>query len=156
MHSVDLNTIVVSVDEIIPGLYLGNEAASQSARWFAAVRPALIVNASRNISSPWLGKARYIRVPVDDPGAGCSMDNKHILAMRLCLPFVIRTIYHHLAIGYPVFVHCHAGAQRSAIIVLVYLMSIGYSYDAAMQKIILRRPVAFYGGTHVNFAPVLD
>ena len=54
--------------------------------------------------------------------------------------------------GKTVLVHCHQGIQRSCTIVAAYLMVTNkMSLVNAINLIISRRPIAFWGGKGVNF-----
>jgi hypothetical protein len=163
----DFNTFMVSADEILPGLWLGNEATSQSPDFMHQNKIKLVVNASKDIPSKFLdrdlnhGKIYYIRVPVDDPGIGgvkFGQKNKDVSVMRKSLPLVLQVILKARQKGWNVLVHCHAGAQRSAIIVASYLLTRGYAMtpDDAITQVIRKRSIAFFGGSSVNFKAIFD
>lgn len=158
MNKIDFNYSVVSADEIIPGLWLGNEAASQSESFINNNNIKLIVNASKNINSKFLNLIHYLRVPIDDPGAvyTCSQ-NTEVRALRSMLPLILEKIKLFREKGMNVFIHCHAGAQRSAAICAAYLIYRGYASNtaAAVEFIVRKRPIAFYGGKHVHFRDAL-
>jgi predicted protein tyrosine phosphatase len=153
---IDPNNIIVSADEILPGLWLGNEAASQSASFMKKHKIGLIVNATKHIPSKFLGKIHYIRVPVNDPGIH-SGDNEDVDIMRISLPLVLAYIYKFRRAGKNVLVHCHAGAQRSAIIVAAYLLFRKHAKNIndAINQVIKHRGIAFFGGSSVNFRRAL-
>jgi protein tyrosine/serine phosphatase len=153
----DINHYIVSADEILPGLWLGNEATSQNEEFMKKHNIAVIVNASRDIPSKFLGNIYYIRVPVDDPGY-VRGDDKNVKIMRKSLPLVLEIIKRALLRGINVLVHCHAGAQRSAIIVAMFLLKNGHarSSDHAVELVVQKRPIAFFGGDSVNFHAVFD
>lgn len=159
----DPNSYLVSVDEIIPGLWLGNEAASQDADFMRRANIRLVVNATNEVPSKFLGSIHYLRVPVNDPGIFGYMGHTDTLhpdvhIMRECLPRVLACIRKFRSKGYPVLIHCHAGAQRSAIIAAAYLIHTGRcrSPAQAYKKIVNRRSVAFFGGASVNFRKALE
>jgi protein-tyrosine phosphatase len=55
----------------------------------------------------------------------------------------------------PVLVHCHAGMQRSACVVAMYLIAInGLKVEEAIAYIKQRRPIAFTPG--VNFLKAIQ
>jgi protein-tyrosine phosphatase len=159
----DPNTYLVSVDEILPGLWLGNEAVSQDAAFMKSKRIALVVNATNEVSSKFLGSIHYIRVPVNDPGIlgyASHTDGLHpdVRIMRDSLPLVLMCIRKFRKAGHSVLIHCHAGAQRSAIIAAAYLIYSGRcsTPEQAYKKIVGKRSVAFFGGTSVNFRKALE
>jgi len=156
----DFNTFMVSVDEIVPGVWLGNEAASQSEEFIRKQGIRLVVNASKNIPSKFIGKIHYIRVPVDDPGIGgvrFGVKNRDVHIMRKSLRTVLNIIHRARRRGWPVLIHCHAGAQRSAIIAAAYLLDSGEvsTPDEAIKMVVQKRRIAFFGGYSVNFRDVL-
>jgi len=157
----DYNHFVESADEILPGIWLGNEAVSQSRNFMKKNRIKLIVNATKNIPSKFLGKIHYIRVPVDDPGtlsARAEHIDENITIMRESLPIILMAIHKFHSKGHPILIHCHAGAQRSAIITAAYLLYIQAEKTTqdSIEKIISKRGVAFFGGRSVNFRSVLN
>src|SRR5271165_1208410 len=130
MNKIDFNYNIISADEILPGLWLGNEAASQSESFIKNNNIRLIVNASKNITSKFLSLVHYLRAPIDDPGAiyTCSQ-NTEVRALRSMLPLILQKIKLFREQGMNVFIHCHAGAQRSAAICAAYLIYRGHVVD---------------------------
>jgi protein-tyrosine phosphatase len=75
--------------------------------------------------------------------------------MHECLHATLAAIHATRMRGGHVFVHCHAGRQRSACVVAAYLiLYCNMSKDSAIQFIKSKRRVAFIPG--INFEPVLD
>ena len=72
------------------------------------------------------------------------------------LPGALRFIRREHALGRNVLVHCAAGQQRSAAIVVAYLMFFNnMPLDKAIKYVRSKRPIAFFYGMHVNFMPTL-
>jgi hypothetical protein len=156
----DYNTFIESVDEIIPGLWLGNEAISQSEAFMKKNNIKLIVNATKNIPSKFLGKIHYVRVPVDDPGilsARVESMDEDVKMMKESLSLILYVISRFHKKKCNILIHCHAGAQRSAIIVAAYLLYSGTvdNPQKAINQIIEKRGIAFFGGRSINFRNVL-
>ena len=132
MSFIDINSYISSYTQILPGLWLGNEAASQNEDFIRKNRITLIVNCSKKIPNtfenrmfgqPTIPGIRYIRLPVNDPGPLVSPSrNQDNLDMIILIPQAARAIHHALQRGEHVLVHCHAGAQRSASVVIYYLL----------------------------------
>ena len=90
------------------------------------------------------------RIPVDDD----RQDNS-LYVMYLYLPKIIQIMKFHIQRGENVYVHCHAGMQRSACVVAAYLMAThGITPNQATQFIKKIRPIAFT--PKVNFQKSLD
>jgi protein-tyrosine phosphatase len=157
----DYNTFVESVDEILPGVWLGNEATSQSKDFMIRNNIKLVVNASKNIPSKFLGSIHYIRVPVDDPGIPgilTTRQNEDVKIMRECLPIVLSAIHKFQKKRKNILIHCHAGAQRSAIIMAAYLLYSGIcdEINDSINHVVKKRNIAFFSGKSVNFIGVFD
>lgn len=166
---------MVSANEIVPGLWLGNIRASRDENFFQRAGIRAVVNAANDGESPFADKGvQYFHVPVDDPGPGVDPSDENIVIMTATLPQVVEWIFEHRRRGHPVLVHCHAGAQRSAAIVTAYLFShagvrlpgAGFTggnpkrlprsaragkLQSVIGHIVKERPVAFFGGESVNF-----
>jgi len=178
----------VSIDEILPGLFIGNELSARSWATFEKYGIEVVINAtpdvpntfekvcqtgpvgrrngsrgrsrsmgrsgSRSGSKKKKGKKQnrwdveYIRVDIDD-----SLKPQDIAKMTKQLPGIVEYLYKkHTLEGKTVLVHCHAGMQRSAIIVAGYLVKkCGMKPMEAIRYIISKRPIAFLGGDSLNF-----
>lgn len=143
----------VFASPIVPGLWLGNEAASQDPRFFAYSGVRFVINVSKHIPCPHKG-VRYWRIPINDPGPGTN--GADVQYLQKVLPRLVRLLTILLRRGRRVLVHCHAGAQRSAAVVCAYLISRGLSLPAAIAYVRKKRPLAFHFGRSVNFRPALE
>lgn len=181
----DINSYISSCTQILPGLWLGNEAASQNENLIRKNRITLIVNCSKKIPNafdvfptPRAGNAldvRYIRLPVNDPGPLVNPSrNQDNLDMIVLVPQAAKIIHEFINRGENVLVHCHAGAQRSATVVVYYLMRYGkfhvtpeftnalsqrriqILYNSAVNYVVSKRPFVYYGGLHNNFKYALE
>ena len=172
----DPNEIAVSATEILPGLWLGNQASSQSS---LVDRVDVVVNCTKHI--PFLNRADKvkIRIPINDPGAPtydwaeAKLLDKDQKIMLISLPVLMPILSKLRKLNKKILIHCHAGAQRSAAIVAAYIMQYGlwnvpreYKHldskklrlmklITVVNMIVKKRPVAFYGGRSINFAPAL-
>jgi predicted protein tyrosine phosphatase len=149
----DHNIYNASADEIMPGIWVGNEAASQSARFMEMANIGLIINATTHIVSKFLGSIYYMRVPVND--AAEENDKMHV-----CMGVAVRAIARARAVGMGVLIHCHAGMQRSAAICAAYILyarpDLAITPADACLRICEARPLAFNYGKNVNFAAALN
>jgi hypothetical protein len=180
----DINSRITSCTEIVPGLWLGNEAASQDIKFLRENNIKLVMNCSKNIpaSPKGSGVQKIFRIPIDDPGPLITPSrNSDNLSMVVLIPQAVSIIHEHLLRGPDagaVLVHCHAGAQRSASVVVYYLMKHGQFkmsrgralqlgmmsaqdrkrvlYKSAVAYIVSKRPIVYYGGMHNNFRYAID
>lgn len=169
--AMDVNGRWSSATEILPGLWLGNEAASQNEKFFKHYNITAVVNATKQIPCKFADKGvRYYRVPVNDPGGGHPLTQEDQQIMLAHLTEAVEFIRQNRKKNQVVLVHCHAGAQRSAAIVAAYLMTYGkfviQSTDdplkiqqkklhLTVKKMVRLRPVAFFGGRSINFQAAL-
>lgn len=104
----------MSACEIITDLWLGNIRDSRNAEFINKVD--VVINCSKKI--PFLNnKKKCIRIPVDD-----NLEKTEIMNMYRFFPKITDIIHSYLTKNKIVFVHCYAGKQRSASIVVAYLM----------------------------------
>lgn len=159
--AVDHNAVFTSADEIIPGLWIGNQSSSEDLEFLKRHDIKTIVNCSTHI--PFVDHSKHkrvaVRIPVLDPGPFKTFGQKDIDRMYRALPGAVEIINHSLKKG-GVLVHCHAGMQRSAAVVVAYLVQyyfghdckhVDASYDRAVKFLRSKRPRVFYHGWHVNF-----
>ena len=155
----DTNKYLVSCDEIVKGVFLGNEASSQNIEFLRKHNIGLIVNCTKHI--PFADtNAIKIRIPINDPGKVESIHQEDNTIMRYYAPHIIEFIDYYVNNHQNVLIHCHAGMQRSAAICALYLSKYKYNdttdpMNRSVQQIISRRPIAFNRGTNINFLPVL-
>lgn len=112
-----------------------------------------------------------IRLPINDPGLNCSLDGIDQQIFITKAPAILDKIQLELENGGRVLVHCHVGAQRSAALVLLYLIMKGRwqvnsfiskrqlmnkKFDKGFDYIVDRRPVAFFGGQHMSMVCAVD
>lgn len=174
----DQHSLFASATEIAPGFWLGNQAASQNQELLRLVD--VVINCTKTIpfasSDP---KKIRIRIPVNDPGPPTEQYNDDLskynpkddqVIMIKILPRIVNVIHKCRKQGKTVLVHCHAGAQRSAAITAAYFtvyalwksptdvdpkLSRHAKFNAVLDMIVKKRPIAFAGGFSVNFKPAL-
>jgi len=136
------------MNEIFPGLYIGNaQASSMFGQQFD-----LVVNCTPQLPfAPRLDPSEpgtCIRVAIDDHPS-----RNYEMLQIANHGGVLEAI--HDALPKKVLVHCAAGMQRSCTIVAFYMMKYyKFSLNDAMAFIRQQRPVAFYGGA--TFSPALS
>ena len=136
----------MEASQIIPRLWLGNFNDSQNLNFIMRERITVIINCTKDLPFlPINGVIKY-RIPVDD-----NLQYEEMVAMSAGLSQILPVIDTHYRNGRSILIHCAAGIQRSAIVVLSYL----YAYRAlsssqAYSMIKRRRPIAF--SPSMNFA----
>lgn len=150
---VDPNKQIVSADEIIPGLWLGNQASSSNIKFIEHNNITVIINASKHIPNSFDGRGiQYYNINVNDPQTPYPKNDEDIRIMKQKLPGISNIIDYHLKKGDNVLVHCHAGIQRSATIVAYYLIHHKkIDFNHSVGYVVKMRPVAFYGGSRIHF-----
>jgi protein-tyrosine phosphatase len=131
-----------SADEILPGLWIGNKAASTDREFLTKHKITAVFNCTKNLIFDSTMRNQY-RVPLDD-----NLQPEEIRNMELWAPEIAYKIAAEMrrtkAAGEAVLVHCHAGMQRSAGSVAIYLIAIkGHTSDEAMAFIKKKRPITF-------------
>jgi hypothetical protein len=132
-------------DEIIPGLFIGNEIAPN----LYGDRFQMIVNCTPDVKIP-ASCRNSIRLSINDHPS----ESDHLYNLLLETQTLERI---HLALQnkQPVLVHCHAGVQRSCTVVACYLIKFYHiTPSAVIHYIRSKRPVAFYRGP--NFSKTID
>lgn len=142
------------VDMIIPGIYLGNQESSSDSSFFKKHNITAVINCTPSVPNKFIRSGvKYIRIPVDD-----SLKVGDINKMTAWLPFVVHQLRQlHKTEKRNVLVHCHAGMQRSAIVVAAYLVQFyNMTPMQAIRFIISKRPIAFMNGQSLNFEKSLQ
>lgn len=154
--SIDHNRNIISVDEIIPGIWLGNEAASQSKEWIKAKNITRVINCSKHINSPHK-HVKYLRIPINDLGLSLEMNDDNTILYE-SVDSIINFIDDALNRNEAILVHCHAGMQRSAAVLAIYLMKKRFRSNPNESIAFLRRrrPLVFNYGKSVNFTPAIN
>lgn len=138
----------MDANEIVPGLWLGNINASQDTVFLNTKDIHTVFNCTKTIPFVVSIPKKY-RLPVDD-----NLQEEEIRNMELWSFEAVYKLIQELKEG-PVLVHCHAGVQRSAAVVAMYLIAVkGLKTEEAIDYIKERRPIAF---THqANFLRAIE
>lgn len=152
---------------IIPRIYLGGSDGSKDGLFIKNKKISVIVNCTKDLpnhfeplfiepveSAPkevqeWIYHhlPKYYRIPVDD-----NMKDVEIARFYEFSKNMIPTIVNDYHEGKNIFIHCLAGAQRSAGFVCMLLMTLEkISMEDAIERITSKRRQAFCFGMQVNF-----
>lgn len=132
-------------DQIIPRLWLGNFNSSQNLEFIKNNRITVVVNCTKDLPFLKVNGVYKYRIPVHD-----NLQQEEILAMTKWIGKILPIIEEHYKHGRSILIHCAAGMQRSAIVVLSFLY-MHYTYDPKMALINIRvkRPIVFV--PYMNF-----
>ena len=135
--------------EIIPGLWLGNFAASSDKKFLEQNNIQIVVNCTKNL--PFANNAPVkIRVPLDDVDEPEEVNN-----LTLWAPEVVYKILQYHYTGHNILVHCQAGVSRSCSVMTMILIADKQIHtDQAVEYVKKKRPIAFIGG--MNFRKAID
>jgi dual specificity MAP kinase phosphatase len=138
-----------SATEIIPNLWLGNATDSQQYPWINQFD--IVINCTKDL--PFYLEnthCKNIRIPIDDNLEPIEIEN-----MYNCLETIIDYIHIQLLKGKKIFIHCFAGIQRSATVIVAYLLKYTkLSLDECSKCVASKRPIIFQ--PMCNFRPALD
>ena len=126
----------MSANEIITNLWLGNIRDSRNLEFINSVD--IVINCSKKI--PFLNnKKKCIRIPVDD-----NLEKEEIMNMYRYYPKITEIMHSYLIKNKIVFIHCYAGKQRSASIVVAYIMRyLGINLKNAIRLLESKRGIVF-------------
>ena len=125
--------------EIVPRLWLGNKAAAANTEWLHQNNITVVFNCTKTL--PFDSTIPYMyRVPVDDNLEPAEISNMAVWAAETQMKLV-----REYKAGRTILVHCHAGMQRSAAVVAMFLITArGLKADQAMAAVKQVRPIAFF------------
>ena len=139
-----LNTILkylnLSNDEdlILPNLYLGNETSSLNTNFLKENNIKLIVNCTKDLEFNQYYKSDRVRIPIDD---NKFFKNNEIFEYL----DIVDKIHEYRKKNQNILIHCRVGSQRSATILLYYLITkLNFSYSEGFSIIKKKRPICFY------------
>jgi hypothetical protein len=156
IYSITMSALKLAhANEIIPGLWLGDMYAALNPQFIIRNRINVVVNCTPLV--PFLDIASVVHkyrvaiddiMPCDDLDARVCKQVAMVRAIRKMMPIIEQ---HHRGDD-QILIHCVAGMQRSAIMMMSYLYDTQVC-DAgeAYAMIKARRPIAF--APRINFAP---
>jgi len=128
--------MTASANEILSGLWLGNIIDSQTEEFINNMD--IVINCSKDI--PFYTKnTKNIRIPVHD-----NLEQSEIRNLLKFLPKITSYIHSSLQNNKNILVHCHAGKQRSASVIVAYLMKyLKINLDKAIILVRSKRSIIF-------------
>jgi len=127
-------------NEIIPNLWLGNRNSPIELDNLKKTNIKLIINCSKDIIYNTDVDIQVVRLPIDDIN---SEESNRILGEKI--EYLTYLINLYLNNNFGVLVHCYAGVQRSATIVICYLLKYKHM-NLDMAKAIMKqnRSIVFF------------
>lgn len=140
-----------NANEIIRGLWVGDMKSAVDINFMKRHNIRAVINCTPDVPMMFSG-VDYMKLKMND-----TLKQQDIEDMIKYLPHAVKFIYDKRREGKNVLVHCHAGMQRSATIVVAYLSAVHKLklLDAALI-VINKRPQAFHYGKHMNFSKSLE
>jgi protein-tyrosine phosphatase len=140
---------------ILDRLYLGDRLSAYNKTFIHNAKINVIVNATKDIPNFYdiNPEIKYYRVPVED-----NLAPEEFHTFYFCAKSLIPILYQEYINGKTILIHCFAGMQRSAALMLLLLIyihkkkyNINMSVADAKFYILSKRPVSFKYGMHINF-----
>ena len=135
----------MDANQIISRLWLGNFNSSQDIDFIKRNNITVVINCSKDLRFFPSSNIYKYRIPIDD-----NLQITEIVSMTDWIDRILPIIHEHYTEGRVILIHCAAGMQRSAIIMLSYLYRY-HTNDAgyALYLIKSQRPIAFV--PYMNF-----
>jgi hypothetical protein len=122
-----------------PRLWLGNKKAAADSNFIRRAGINVVFNCTKDLPFSSLIPHQY-RVPVHD-----NLEPEEIQNMLLWSPEIIAKLMKEYKRGGVILVHCHAGMQRSAAVVAMFIIALtGQPTEKVMGFIRSKRPIAFF------------
>lgn len=106
----------MSVKEIIPGLWLSDKNISLNKQFFKDNKIDIVINCSKDLQFIDLDIEK-VRLKIHD-----NLQDDEIINMYHNLDYITKYIYDNLLLCKNILVHCYAGKQRSATVIIAYLL----------------------------------
>jgi dual specificity phosphatase 12 len=129
-----------TANEIIPNLWLGNRNAPLERENMRKCNIKLIINCTKDIEYPVDPNIQFYRLAINDIN---NEESNDILADKINDLTYLIDLYLNANLG--VLIHCYAGVQRSATVVLCYLIKYK-QYNIEMAKVMMKnkRSIVFF------------
>jgi hypothetical protein len=129
-------------NQITRNIYLGNYIDASNLTFIKDNNIRVIINCSKDIPfyMPQDICPYQYRIPVND-----DLQDISIYTMYKYLPKIVSIIHKHISMGENIYIHCHAGMQRSACVVAAYLIHHHkFTVDDAIEYVKNKRSISFF------------
>ena len=138
----------MSATEILPNLWIGNCIVAKNKFFFESNHIQVSINCTKDTIDNGVSK-KNLTLLVSD-----SLQAEDIIKMYKLLDSTCDYIYKQLMSNYGIMVFCYAGKQRSATVIVAYLIKYGnMSLQEAIHAVKSKRPSIFTPG--INFQEAL-
>lgn len=125
-----------SANEVLTGLWLGNIIDSKNIKFLKNID--IIINCSKDIPFSTTFTTN-IRIPIND-----DLQKTEMVKLYTLLPEITRKIHDYLANNKKILIHCYAGKQRSASVIVAYCVRyLDLSLNDAIILLKTRRKIVF-------------
>jgi protein-tyrosine phosphatase len=129
----------MSADCIVPRVWLGNKHAAADPDFLRENNIRVVFNCTKTLPFHETVLRKY-RIPVDD-----NLEPSEIANLERWAPESIYKLVAEYNRGESILVHCHAGMQRSAAVMAMFLIAITQKpADEVMAYIRSKRSIAFF------------
>ena len=126
-------------DLILPNLWLGNAKAAADENFLRNANIQVVFNCTKELPFHSSIRRRY-RIAVDD-----NLQEEEIRNMELWSYEIVFKMIQEYNAGRPIFVHCHAGMQRSPAAIAMFLIATqNMSFEQTRDFLRQKRPIVFY------------
>ena len=143
------------MSKILDRFYLGDRLSAYNENFIFQNKINVIVNSTKDIPNfhDSIPEIKYYRMPIED-----NLKAEELNAFYFYAKSLLPILYKEYKEGKIILIHCFAGMQRSAALVLLFLIyyhkkkiNINMSVADAKFYILSKRPVAFRYGMYMNF-----
>jgi len=125
-----------SANEVLTGLWLGNIIDSENKKFLKNID--VVINCSKDIAFS-ASYTNNIRIPIED-----DLQKREMIKLYKLLPEITRKIHDYLSNNKKILIHCYAGKQRSAAVIVAYCIRyLGFSLNDAVTLLKTRRKIVF-------------
>ena len=125
-----------SANEVLTGLWLGNIIDSQNKEFLKKID--VVINCSKDIAFS-VTYTNNIRIPIED-----DLQKTEMVKLYSMLPDITGRIHDYLSNNKKILIHCYAGKQRSAAVIVAYCIRyLGLTMHDAVVLLKTRRMIVF-------------
>lgn len=149
-----ISPMAVMANEIVPGLWLGNEDAARNEQFMRKNNIKAVLNMTPDVPNHFCSKnVEYMRIPVHDELR--QTDFRQMKAFYRS--FVAFLEKNHKLEKKNTLVHCVAGRQRSCTALFLYLvLSRGMDGKKVLRLMSRKRTECWHYGQSMNFSPCIS